>query len=47
MIVGPCSLVSSISEGLRLDDIVKCTGSQIRAVHFNDRGDLVAAVEKA
>ena len=40
------SLVSSISEGLRLDDIVKCTGSQIRAVHFHDRGDLVAAVEK-
>ena len=40
------SLVASISEGLRLDDIAKCTGSQIRAVHFNEKGDLVAAVER-
>ncbi|MCI9655073.1 MAG: DEAD/DEAH box helicase [Lawsonibacter sp.] len=40
------SLVSTISEGLRLDDIVKSTGSQIRAVYFNEKGDLVAAVEK-
>ena len=39
------SLVSSISEGLRLDDIVKSTGSQVRTVHFNERGDLVAAAE--
>ena len=40
------SLVSSIAEGLRLDDIVKSTGSQIRTVYFNEKGDLVAAVEK-
>ena len=39
------SLVASITESLRLDDIVKSTGSQIRAVHFNEKGDLVAAVE--
>ena len=39
------SLVASVTEGLRLDDIVKNTGSQIRAVHFNEKGDLVAAVE--
>ena len=25
--------------------IVKSTGSQIRTVHFNEKGDLVAAVE--
>ena len=37
------SLVSSVSESIRLDDIKKATGSQIRAVHFNDHGDLVAA----
>ena len=40
------SLVSSITEGLRLDDIIKSTGSQIRTVYFNEKGDLVAAVEK-
>ena len=39
------SLVASISEGLRLDDIAKSTGSQIRAVYFNEKGDLVAAME--
>ena len=39
------SLVASISEGLRLDDIVKSTGSQIRTVYFNEKGDLVAAAE--
>ena len=39
------SLVSTVAEGLRLDDIAKSTGSQIRAVHFNEKGDLVAAVE--
>ena len=39
------SLVASITESLRLDDIVKSTGSQIRAVHFNEKGDLVAAAE--
>ena len=40
------SLVSTVAEGLRLDDIVKSTGSQIRTVYFNEKGDLVAAVEK-
>ena len=40
------SLVSTITEGLRLDDIVKSTGSQIRTVYFNEKGDLVAAAEK-
>ena len=38
------SLVASVTEGLRLDDIVKFTGNPIRAVHFNEKGDLVAAV---
>lgn len=37
------SLVSSVTESIRLDDIKKATGSQIRAVHFNDHGDLVTA----
>ena len=41
------SLVSTITEGLRLDDIVKSTGSQIRTVYFNEKGDLVAAVERS
>ena len=40
------SLVSSVTEGVRLDEIKKITGSDIRKVHFNDRGDLVAAVER-
>ena len=40
------SLVATIAEGLRLDEIAKVTGSQIRPVHFNERGDLVAAVVK-
>ncbi len=40
------SLVASVTEGLRMDDIARSTGSQIRAVHFNEKGDLVAAVEK-
>ena len=39
-------LVSTITEGLRLDDIQKVTGSDIRKVYFNERGDLVAAVER-
>lgn len=39
------SLVSSITEGLRMDDIVKSTGSQVRTVYFNENGDLVAAAE--
>ena len=40
------SLVSTITEGLRLDDIQKVTGSDIRKVYFNERGDLVAAGER-
>ena len=40
------SLVSTITEGLRLEDIQKNTGSDIRTVYFNDKGDLVAAVKK-
>ena len=40
------SLVSTITEGLRLDDIQKVTGNDIRKVYFNERGDLVAAVER-
>ena len=39
------SLVASVTEGIRLDDIKKSTGSQIRTVDFNEKGDLVAAVE--
>ena len=40
------SLVSTITEGLRLDDIQKVTGSDIRKVYFNERGELGAAVER-
>ena len=40
------SLVSTITEGLRLDEIKKNTGNDIRKVHFNENGDLVAAVER-
>ena len=40
------SLMSSIAEGLRLDEIAKVTGSQIRPIHFNEKGDLVATVMK-
>jgi len=40
------SLVSSISEGLRLDEIKKVTGSDIRTVYFNEKGDLVAAAAR-
>ncbi len=40
------SLVSTITEGLRLDEIQKNTGNDIRRVHFNETGDLVAAVER-
>ena len=40
------SLVSSVTESVRLDEIIKLTGSQIRSVHFNEKGDLVAAVER-
>ena len=39
------TLVSTITEGIRLDDIKKVTGNDIRKVYFNDNGDLVAAVE--
>ncbi len=41
------SLVATIAEGLRLDNIAKSTGSQIRPVYFNERGDLVAAKAQA
>ena len=41
------SLVSSITEGIRLDEIKKVTGNDIRKVYFNDKGDLVAAVERS
>ena len=37
------SLVSTITEGIRLDEIKKATGSEIRPVHFNEKGDLVAS----
>ena len=40
------SLVSSVTEGIRLDEIKKITGSDIRTVRFNERGDLVATVGK-
>jgi len=40
------SLVSSVTEGIRLDDIKKNTGNDIRKVRFNERGDLVAVAEK-
>ena len=40
------SLVSSVTESIRLDEIKKITGSDIRTVRFNERGDLVATVEK-
>lgn len=40
------SLVSSITEGLRLDEIKKVTGNDIRKVYFNEKGDLVAAAER-
>ncbi|MGI5963303.1 MAG: DEAD/DEAH box helicase [Lawsonibacter sp.] len=38
------SLVSTVTEGVRLDEIQKITGSNVRQVYFNTRGDLVAAV---
>ena len=38
------TLVSSVTEGIRLDDIRKNTGNEILKVYFNDNGDLVAAV---
>ena len=41
------TLVSSVTEGIRLDDIKKNTGNEIRKVRFNERGDLVAVAEKA
>ena len=40
------TLVSSVTEGLRLDDIRKNTGNEIIPVRFNERGDLVASVQK-
>ena len=41
------SLVSSVPEGLRLDEIEKNTGNHIRAVRFNEKGDLVARAERS
>ncbi len=35
------SLVSTIAEGIRLDEIRKNTGNEIRSAHFNEHGDLV------
>ena len=40
------TLVSSVGESIRMDDIQKNTGNTIRAVYFNEKGDLVAAVVK-
>ncbi len=37
------SLVSSVTEDLRMDSIMKATGNEIRRVRFNEHGDLVAA----
>ena len=39
------TLVSTITEGLRLDDIRKNTGNEIVKACFNDNGDLIAAAE--
>jgi len=41
------TLVASVTEGIRLDDIKKNTGNEIRKVRFNERGDLVAVAGKA
>ena len=40
------TLVASVTEGIRLDDIKKNTGNEIRTVRFNERGDLVAVAPK-
>ncbi len=40
------TLVASVTEGLRLDDIRKNTGNEIISVRFNERGDLVASVSR-
>ena len=40
------SLVSSITEGLRLDEIQKFTGNKIRPARFNEQGDLVTTAQK-
>jgi hypothetical protein len=37
------TLVATVTEGIRLDDIRKNTGNDIIKVHFNQRGDLVAS----
>ena len=37
------SLVSSITEGIRLDDIRKNTGNEIRAVKLDEYGELTGA----
>ena len=41
------TLVASVTEGIRLDDIKKNTGNENRTVRFNERGDLVAVAAKA
>ena len=40
------SLVSNITEGLRLDDIQKNTGNSIQKVILNDQGELEAVPVK-
>ena len=40
------SLVATVTEGIKLDEIKKLTGNDIRKVYFNERGDLVAAAER-
>ena len=37
------TLVSTVGESIRMDDIQKNTGNTVRAVYFNEKGDLVAA----
>ena len=41
------SLVSSVTESLKLDEIKKNTDNNIRTVRFNEKGDLVAVVKKS
>ena len=40
------SLVSNITEGIRLDDIQKNTGNQIQKMVLNDQGELEPAPAK-
>ena len=41
------SLVSSVTESLKLDEIKKNTDNNIRTVRFNEKGDLVAVAKKS